>query len=89
MPSVYAHGDPPVLDDWLPWNHTFDGNNNVHTAQFIGGSFYIDEGKPTTALIHKTIANLREIAPTAHCPLHSLTAAELKTLHCLLKKVHQ
>ena len=66
MPSVYAEGDPPVLVDWLPWNHTFGGNNNVHASLFNGGSFYIDEGKPTPALIHKTIANLREIAPTAY-----------------------
>ena len=90
MPSVYAEGDPPVLVDWLPWNHTFGGNNNVHAALFNGGSFYIDEGKPTPALIHKTIANLREIAPTAYynVPIgFELIAAAMKTDDLLRKNL--
>ncbi|MBP7459614.1 MAG: AMP-binding protein, partial [Ottowia sp.] len=31
-----------------------------------GGTLYIDEGKPTPALIHETLRNLREIAPTMY-----------------------
>jgi feruloyl-CoA synthase len=90
MPSAYGDGDPPVLVDWLPWNHTFGGNNNVHAALFNGGSFYIDEGKPTPALIHKTIANLREIAPTAYynVPIgFELIAAAMKTDDLLRKNL--
>ena len=82
MPTAYGDAEPPVLVDWLPWNHTFGGNNNVHAALFNGGSFYIDEGKPTPALIHKTIANLREIAPTAYYNVpvgFELIAAAMKT----------
>ena len=66
MPSVYGTGEPPVLLDWLPWNHTFGGNNNFHAALSNGGSYYIDEGKPTPGLIAQTLANLREIAPTVY-----------------------
>ncbi len=58
--------EPPVLVDWLPWNHTFGGNHNVGITLYNGGTLYIDEGKPTTALIGETLRNLREIAPTIY-----------------------
>jgi len=57
---------PPVLVDWLPWNHTFGGNHNVGLVLFHGGSLYIDDGKPVPALMHETLRNLREIAPTVY-----------------------
>jgi feruloyl-CoA synthase len=59
-------GEPPVMVDWLPWNHTFGGNHNVGIALYNGGTLYIDEGKPTPALIGETLRNLREIAPTIY-----------------------
>jgi feruloyl-CoA synthase len=58
--------EPPVLVDWLPWNHTFGGNHNVGLVIYNGGTLYIDEGKPTPALIGETLRNLREIAPTIY-----------------------
>jgi feruloyl-CoA synthase len=58
--------EPPVLVDWLPWNHTFGGNHNVGITLYNGGTLYIDEGKPTPALIDQTLRNLREIAPTIY-----------------------
>jgi feruloyl-CoA synthase len=57
---------PPVLVDWLPWNHTFGGNQNVGICLYNGGSLYIDEGKPTPKGMAQTLANLREIAPTIY-----------------------
>ena len=57
---------PPVLVDWLPWNHTFGGNHNVGLTIYNGGTLYIDDGKPTPALIGETLRNLREIAPTVY-----------------------
>ena len=57
---------PPVLVDWLPWNHTFGGNHNVGLVLYNGGTLYIDDGKPTPALIGETLRNLREIAPTVY-----------------------
>ena len=58
--------EAPVLVDWLPWNHTFGGNHNVGIVLYNGGTLYIDEGKPTPALIGETLRNLREIAPTIY-----------------------
>jgi len=57
---------PPVLLDWLPWNHTFGGNKNFNLVLFNGGTLYIDGGKPGPQGISTTIANLREIAPTIY-----------------------
>ena len=57
---------PPVLVDWLPWNHTFGGNHNIGLTLFHGGSLYIDDGKPVPALMAETLRNLREIAPTVY-----------------------
>lgn len=58
--------EPPVLVDWLPWNHTFGGNHNIGIVLNNGGTLYIDDGKPTTALVGETLRNLREIAPTVY-----------------------
>ena len=58
--------EPPVLVDWLPWNHTFGGNHNVGLTLYNGGTLYIDDGKPTPALMGETLRNLREIAPTLY-----------------------
>jgi feruloyl-CoA synthase len=58
--------EPPVLVDWLPWNHTFGGNHNVGITVYNGGTLYIDDGKPTPKGIAQTLANLREIAPTVY-----------------------
>ena len=57
---------PLVLVDWLPWNHTFGGNHNFGMVIYHGGTLYIDDGKPTPALMHETLRNLREISPTVY-----------------------
>jgi feruloyl-CoA synthase len=57
---------PPVLVEWLPWSHTFGGNHNFNMVLRWGGTLYIDEGKPTPALLDKTLRNLREVAPTLY-----------------------
>ncbi len=57
---------PPVLVDWLPWNHTFGGNHNFGMVVYHGGTMFIDDGKPTPALMAETLRNLREIAPTVY-----------------------
>ena len=63
---AFMQDEPPVIVDWLPWNHTFGGNHNVGLVLYNGGSLYIDDGKPTPAGIHETVRNLREIAPTIY-----------------------
>ena len=57
---------PPVLVDWMPWNHTFGGNHNLCMILKNGGTLYIDGGKPAPGLIDTTIRNLREVAPTLY-----------------------
>jgi len=57
---------PPVLVDWLPWNHTFGSNHNLNMILRNGGTLYIDAGKPAPSLMDPTIENLREIAPTVY-----------------------
>ncbi|ALK33901.1 feruloyl-CoA synthase [Burkholderia plantarii] len=56
--------EPPVLVDWLPWNHTFGGSHNVGIVLYNGGTLYIDDGKPVAGKFDETVRNLREIAPT-------------------------
>ncbi len=62
----FLRDEPPVLVDWLPWNHTFGGNHNFGLVLYNGGSLYIDEGRPTPKGIRATVRNLREIAPTVY-----------------------
>ena len=60
----FLRDEPPVIVDWAPWNHTASGNKVFNLVLYNGGTFYIDKGKPTPALIGETIRNLREISPT-------------------------
>ncbi|TNF17606.1 MAG: feruloyl-CoA synthetase [Rhodobacteraceae bacterium] len=57
MPFLTAR--PPVIVDWLPWNHVFGGSHNFNMMLANGGALYIDGGKPTPALVGKTLENLR------------------------------
>jgi feruloyl-CoA synthase len=63
---VFFGHEPPVLVDWLPWNHCFGGSHNVGIALYNGGTLYLDDGKPTPKEFGPTLANLREIAPTVY-----------------------
>ena len=58
--------EPPVLVDWLPWNHTFGGSHNVGIVLYNGGTFYLDAGKPTAQGFAETLRNLKEVSPTAY-----------------------
>lgn len=60
----FLKDEPPVLVDWAPWNHTASGNKVFNMAIYNGGSYYIDDGRPTPADIGKTIRTLREVAPS-------------------------
>jgi feruloyl-CoA synthase len=63
---AFLADEPPTLCCWLPWNHTAGGNHNFGLVLYNGGTFYIDEGKPTPGLFDVTLRNLREIPATAH-----------------------
>ncbi|GAB7548706.1 feruloyl-CoA synthase [Cupriavidus sp. 8B] len=58
--------EPPVLVDWLPWNHTFGSSHNFGIVLYNGGTLYIDDGKPAPGKFEETLRNLREISPTAY-----------------------
>ena len=63
---AFLADEPPVLIDWLPWNHTFGSNHNFGIVLDNGGSLYIDEGKPLPGAIEATVRNLRDVAPTIY-----------------------
>ena len=62
----FLEDTPPVLCEWLPWNHTFGGNATFNMVLRNGGTLYIDGGKPTPDLIALTARNLREVSPTLY-----------------------
>ena len=63
---AFLRDEPPVMVDWLPWNHTAGGNHNFGIALYNGGTLYIDDGVPTPAGIARTVRNLEDVAPTLY-----------------------
>jgi feruloyl-CoA synthase len=62
----WVDDEPPVICDWLPWNHTFGGNHDVGFVLYNGGSFYIDEGRPTPAGMAASVRNLHDVRPNVY-----------------------
>mgnify|MGYP001800918259 CR=1 FL=1 len=62
LPFVAAR--PPVLVDWLPWNHVFGGSHNFNLVLANGGALYIDDGKPLPDLFPRTVENLGNVSGT-------------------------
>jgi feruloyl-CoA synthase len=62
----FLKSTPPVLLDWLPWNHTFGSNHNFNLILAYGGTLYIDAGKPMPGMFDASIANLRKVSPTLY-----------------------
>jgi len=61
---AFVTDEPPVLLDWMPWNHVAGGSHNTGIAIYNGGSFYIDDGQPTPARFGRTLENLSMVQPT-------------------------
>jgi len=57
---------PPVLVDWLPWNHTYGGNQIFNMPIVFGGSLTIDRGRPTPAGIDTMIKSIKQIRPNLY-----------------------
>lgn len=55
--------EPPVVCDWLPWNHT-SGGGLIGLIIHAGESLYIADGRPMSGQIEKTVRNLNEVRPT-------------------------
>jgi feruloyl-CoA synthase len=62
----FVEDRPPVVVDWLPWNHTFGSNHNFNLVLRNGGTLYIDGGKPVPGLVEATVRNLREVPSTMY-----------------------
>ncbi|HYD55697.1 MAG TPA: feruloyl-CoA synthase [Burkholderiales bacterium] len=62
----FVEDRPPVVVDWLPWNHTFGGNHNFNLVLRNGGTLYVDGGKPMPGLVETTVKNLKEVSPTLY-----------------------
>jgi feruloyl-CoA synthase len=60
----FLEDEPPVILEWLPWNHTFAGSKDFGMILYNGGTLYLDDGKPVPGAFDETLRNLREIAPT-------------------------
>src|SRR5580698_615823 len=60
----FLTGEPPVLVDWTPWNHTFGGSHDVGLIIYNGGTLYIDDGRPVPGAFEESVRNLREIPTT-------------------------
>lgn len=61
---AFLADEPPVLLDWMPWNHVAGGSHNVGLVIYNGGSFYIDDGQPTPQRFGRTLENLSMVQPT-------------------------
>jgi feruloyl-CoA synthase len=61
---AFFEDEPPVLLDWMPWNHVAGGSHNTGIAIYNGGTFYIDDGVPTPGRFEPTLRNLAEVQPT-------------------------
>jgi len=62
----FVEGEPPMIVDWLPWNHVYGGNLVTMCALRNGGTLVIDDGRPAPGLFQKTIDNLTMYRPTIH-----------------------
>src|SRR5690606_7136973 len=61
---AFLEDEPPVLLDWMPWNHVAGSSHNTGIAFTNGGAFYVDDGQPTAEGIGRTLRNLRSVQPT-------------------------
>jgi len=59
-----ASDPPPLVLDWMPWNHTMGGNALFNAVLADGGTLYIDDGRPLPGAFDETLRNLRELSPT-------------------------
>ncbi|HSV54278.1 MAG TPA: AMP-binding protein [Burkholderiaceae bacterium] len=62
----FLDDEPPVIVDWLPWNHVFGGCLNFNLVLRNGGTLVIDDGRPLPDRMQRTLENIREHRPTVY-----------------------
>lgn len=62
LPFLQDH--PPVILDWLPWNHVFAGSSDFNMVLANGGTLYLDDGKPLKGRFERTLENLAMVNAT-------------------------
>ena len=77
-PFVTDH--PPVLVDWLPWNHAFGSNQNLNMVLLGGGTIHIDDAHGRPAELARSIAAITEFSPTFHATVPATFQALLPFL---------
>lgn len=77
-PFVTNH--PPVLVDWLPWNHAFGGNQNLNKVLLGGGTIHIDDAHGRPNELARSIAAITEFSPTFHAAVPATFQALLPAL---------
>ena len=77
---LFALDTPPVVVDWLPWNHTFGGNFVFNLILKTGGTLYIDDGSPRPDMVSRTVRNLAAVSPTVYFSVPAGYAALLPAL---------
>ena len=88
----FLRESPPMLVDWLPWNHTFGGNCCFNITLWFGGHLHIDKGRPAQALIGHTVEALRRFNPSVYfnVPLgYELLLGHLEKDHALAARFFQ
>lgn len=72
---------PPIVLDWLPWNHCYGGSLVVNFVLHSGGTLYIDNGAPVHGRYERTVRNLDDVRPTIRFDVprgHSMLVAALE-----------
>lgn len=72
--------NPPTLLDWMPWHHTYAGNQNIHRVIYNGGTMYIDEGKPLPGQFETTLKNIADVAVDSYTTVPAVYALLLDAL---------
>ena len=68
--AYYLESYRPLLErpsrylDWLPWHHGLGGVLNMTRVVTLGGSHYIDDGRPLPGQFERTVRNMRDVAST-------------------------
>ena len=72
--------NPPTLLDWMPWHHTYAGNQNIHRVIYNGGTMYIDEGKPLPGQFETTLKNIADVAVDSYTTVPAVYALLMDAL---------